>query len=284
VLTPCRSHQYRPEYTLGDEKVYHWNAEEYHTSSSNQKKWALDLLSKLDLKGSESVLDIGCGDGEITAAIAQRVPHGSVVGIDSSRDMIELATKHFPPTRCPNLTYFLRDARHLDFDEEFDAVFSNACLHWVLDHRPVLQGIKKCLKPSGRVLLQMGGKGNAATVLEAIDTVLNMPQWARYFGEFTFPYGFYGPDEYRPWLADLGFRANRVELLPKDMVHQQADAFAAWLRTTWLPYTNRVPGSVREEFIHEIVAAHARIRPPDADGSIHFKMVRLEVEAEKGAV
>jgi trans-aconitate 2-methyltransferase len=71
-------------------------------------------------------------------------------------------------------------------------------------------------------------------------------------------------------------------LLPKDMVHGGADAFAAWLRTTWLPYTQRVPESLREEFIREIMAAHARIRPPDADGSVHFTMVRLEVEATKG--
>jgi trans-aconitate 2-methyltransferase len=263
--------------------MYQWNAEEYRTSSANQKKWALELLSKLDLKGSERVLDIGCGDGEITAAIAQRVPRGSAVGIDSSRDMVDLAVRHYPPERCPNISFVLKDARELDFDEEFDAVFSNACLHWVIDHQPVLAGIRRCLKPSGRVLLQMGGRGNAVTVLEAIDAVLKMPRWAGYFKGFPFPYAFYGPDDYRPWLAALGFQANRIGLLPKDMVHEGEKAFAAWLRTTWLPYTQRVPESLREEFIHEIVAAHARIRRPDADGSIHFTMVRLEVEAEKGA-
>ncbi len=262
--------------------MYHWDAEEYCTSSSNQKKWALELLSKLDLKGSERVLDIGCGDGEITAAIAWRVPRGSAVGIDSSRDMVDLAATRYPPNRFPNISFVLKDAREIDFDQEFDAVFSNACLHWVVDHQAVLAGIRRCLKPSGRVLLQMGGKGNAATVLEAIDVVLKTPRWAGYFEGFTFPYAFYGPDDYRPWMADLGLQADRVELLPKEMVHERPDAFAAWLRTTWLPYTQRVPEPLREEFIHEIVAAHARLRPPDADGSIHFTMVRLEVEATKG--
>ena len=96
------------------------------------------------------------------------------------------------------------------------------------------------------------------------------------------PYAFHGPEGPRSWLEAIGFQVNRAELLPKDMVHGGADAFAAWLRTTWLPYTERVPSSLREEFVHEIVAAHARIRPPDADGSIHFTMVRLEVEATKG--
>jgi trans-aconitate 2-methyltransferase len=262
--------------------MYQWDAEEYRASSSNQKKWALELLSKLDLGGSERVLDIGCGDGEITAAIAQRVPRGSAVGIDSSRDMVDLAVTHYPPERCPNISFVLKDAREIDFDEEFDAVFSNACLHWVIDHRSVLTGIRRCLKPSGRLLLQMGGKGNAVTVLEAIDAVLKMPRWVGHFEGFCFPYAFYGPDDYRPWLAALGFQADRVELLPKDMVHEGEKAFAAWLRTTWLPYTERVPEPLREEFIDEIVAAHARMRPPDLDGSIHFTMVRLEVEATKG--
>ncbi|MBN2099503.1 MAG: methyltransferase domain-containing protein [Dehalococcoidia bacterium] len=263
--------------------MYRWDAEEYRTSSSNQKKWALELLSKLDLKGSERVLDIGCGDGEVTAAIAQRVPRGSAVGIDSSRDMVDLAATRYPPERFPNITFFLKDAREIDFDEEFDAVFSNACLHWVVDHQSVLAGVKRCLKPNGRMLLQMGGKGNAATVLEAIAAVLRMPRWAGYFEGFDFPYAFYGPEEYRSWLAPIGFQVNRVELLPKDMVHEGAGAFAAWIRTTWLPYTQRVPESLREAFIREIVSTHARIRPPDGNGSIHFTMVRLEVEAEKGA-
>jgi trans-aconitate methyltransferase len=196
--------------------------------------------------------------------------------------MIDLATKRFPSEYYPKITFLLKDATALDFREEFDAVFSNACLHWVIDHRPVLAGIRRCLKPSGRVLLQMGGKGNAATVLEAIDAVLKMTRWAEYFSEFAFPYAFYGPDEYRSWLAALGLEIGSAELLPKEMVHEGSDGFAAWLRTTWLPYNERVPGSLREEFIRDIVAAHARIRPPDADGSVHFTMVRLEVEATKG--
>jgi trans-aconitate methyltransferase len=88
--------------------MYQWNAEEYRTSSSNQKKWALELLSKLDLKGNERVLDIGCGDGEITAAIAQRVPRGFAVGIDSSKEMIDLATRRLPSEHHPNIAFLQR--------------------------------------------------------------------------------------------------------------------------------------------------------------------------------
>ena len=264
--------------------MYQWDAREYQTSSSNQKKWAMELLSKLDLEGEERVLDIGCGDGEITALIARRVPRGFVVGIDSSKDMIELAIKRYPSEYYPNLTFFLRDARAMDFDREFDAVFSNACLHWIIDHKSVLGGIKRCLKPSGKVLLQMGGRGNARTVLEALDDIIKESQWAQFFEGFVFPYGFYGPEEYRNWLGALGFKVVRAELLPKDMVHEGKGQFAAWLRTTWLPYTQRVPETLREQFIAAVVERYAEKYSPGNDGNIHIRMVRLEVEAEKGTV
>lgn len=262
--------------------MYQWDAREYRDSSSNQKRWALELLARLELRGGERVLDIGCGDGEITAAIARMAPRGFALGIDSSEDMVELASRQYPPDRCPNLGFLLKDAREIDFTGEFDAVFSSACLHWVKDHQPVLSGVRRCLKPGGRVLLQMGGRGNAATVLAAMEEVLRLPRWAGHFEGFDFPYGFYGPEEYRPWLESRGFRVLRLELVPREMRHHGGSDFAAWLRTTWLPYTQRVPESLRESFIAEVVAAHARVKPPEADGSVRFDMVRLEVDALKG--
>lgn len=262
--------------------MYQWDAREYRDSSSNQKRWALELLARLELRGGERVLDIGCGDGEITAAIARMAPRGFTLGIDSSKDMVELALRQYPPDRCPNLGFLLKDAREIDFTGEFDAVFSSASLHWVRDHQPVLSGIRRCLKPGGRALLQMGGRGNAATVLAALEEVLRLPRWAGYFEGFGFPYGFYGPEEYRSWLESRGFRVLRLELVPREMRHDGGGEFAAWLRTTWLPYTQRVPESQREGFIAEIVAAHARVKPPEADGSVRFDMVRLEVDAVKG--
>jgi trans-aconitate methyltransferase len=123
--------------------MYKWNAEDYKDNSPNQKKWALELLAKAHLTGNESVLDIGCGDGEITALIAGEVRRGRVVGLDSSTGMIELARQRFPSKAHPNLSFVLKDAREIDFQSEFDLIFSNACLHWVTDHFPVLQRIRQ---------------------------------------------------------------------------------------------------------------------------------------------
>ena len=259
--------------------MYKWNAEDYKDNSPNQKKWALELLAKAHLTGNESVLDIGCGDGEITALIAGKARHGRVVGIDSSADMIALAQQHFPSKAYPNLSFALKDAREIDFNSEFDLIFSNACLHWVTDHFPVLQKIRQSLKPSGHILFQMGGKGNAEHIIEVMELVIEQEKWRAFFNDFKFPYGFCSPDGYRDWLTKLGFTSIRAELVTKDMIHENGDNLAAWIRTTWIPYTQRVPESQREEFIRTIVEEFIRKHPADSEGRIHLRMKRLEVQA-----
>jgi len=125
---------------------FHWDASDYAKHSNAQQKWAKELISRINLRGSESLLDIGCGDGKITAEIASCLKAGTVVGIDNSAEMISLAKEKFPNSTHPNLSFLKQDARELSFCQEFDVIFSNAVLHWVLDHRPVLKGIYRSLK------------------------------------------------------------------------------------------------------------------------------------------
>lgn len=259
------------------------NAADYSQSSPTQQQWAQELIAKLRLNGRERVLDIGCGDGKVTAAIAASVPTGSVTGIDSSPEMCRFAQEHFPHSMHNNLTFILRDASHLGFFEEFDVVFSNAALHWIPDHKPVRAGIARSLRPGGRLLVQMGGKGNAAQVFDALTVVLKMPRWAGYYNGFSFTYGFFGPEEYRHWLADAGLEPIRVELIPKDMVYPDLEAFAGWIRTTWLPWMARLPVGEQQVFIRALSDEYLSMYPADIDGTIHIGMVRLEVEAKKRA-
>ncbi|HEY9207284.1 MAG TPA: methyltransferase domain-containing protein [Candidatus Methanoperedens sp.] len=260
--------------------MYKWDAKDYHKSSAEQQKWAQELILKLALKGSERVLDIGCGDGKVTADIAEKLPDGSILGIDNSEEMIWFAQTNFSSKTYSNLAFQLMDARNMNFNNEFDAVFSNATLHWVTDHLSVLRGIKRSLKPGGRVLLQMAGKGNAAQILEVGETIVNNRKWHGYFTDFSFPWGFYGEDEYNVWLKDAGLRAKRVELIPKDMIQKGKEGLSGWVRTTWLPYIQRVPEGRRDEFIEEIVDKYIKNYPLDNEGFTHVQMVRLEVEAE----
>lgn len=262
-------------------RTYSWNAEDYERHSQAQLQWARELLVKLKLSGAEKVLDLGCGDGKISAEIARLVPRGEVVGIDNSIAMVELAAgRHISP-RYPNLSFSLMDVRRLSFTEYFDVIFSNAALHWVMDHQPVLEGIYRSLKPGGRILLQMGGKGNGASVLDALDEMIARSEWQPYFENFGFPYGFLATGEYRSMLSQAGFTSVRAELIPKDMVHNSISDFQGWIRTTWLPYTERVPEENRERFIQELSARYIDRVPLDDEGRTHVGMVRLEAAAEK---
>jgi trans-aconitate methyltransferase len=261
--------------------MYTWNPSDYSTHSSAQLVWARELIDKLALHGDERVLDIGCGDGKITAEISSLLPRGSIVGIDNSEEMIRFARDAFPPAKFQNLSFKAADARALPFGEEFDVVFSNASLHWITDHRPVIAGIARSLRDGGRILLQMGGKGNAEHIIAVFIDLLRVPEWSKYFVEFSFPYGFHGPEEYRNWLEEAGLTPCRVELIPKDMAQTGAEGLAGWVRTTWLPYTGRIPEKLREAFIREIVTRYLARFPLDATGKAHVSMVRLEVEAKK---
>ena len=150
-----------------------WNAKAYKESSHHQFQWGLELLDKLALKGNESVLDIGCGDGKLTIEIAKRVPDGYVVGIDNSEEMINFARNTFPKDKYPNVDWQIMNATEIDFDNEFDAAYSNAVLHWIKDHVAILRGVKRSLKPGGRILFQMAGKGNAVNAAQVLIDVIS---------------------------------------------------------------------------------------------------------------
>jgi trans-aconitate 2-methyltransferase len=266
---------------MAERKSYSWNAMEYAKNSCNQFEWAKELIPKLGLTGKESVLDIGCGDGKVTHLLSTYLPHGRVVGVDNSEEMIKEARKQFPQCHDPNLTFLKMDARQLTFREQFDVAFSSACLHWIIDHQTVLKSVHNSLDKHGRLLFQMAGKGNAQDIIAVLEEMISEEDCKPYFRNFTFPYGFYGPEEYTKWLAEAGFKAERVELVPKEMRLQGIGGLIGWIRTTWLPFTERMPPEFRDNFIGEIADRYIQAFPMDKDETVHIKMVRLEVQATK---
>jgi trans-aconitate methyltransferase len=260
---------------------YTWNAADYARHSSAQFRFACDLIAKLRLSGGETVLDIGSGDGKVTARLAGLLPRGQIVGIDSSAEMVALARAAFPPKQRPNLRFLRMDAVAIVFSSQFDVAFSNAALHWIRDQTGVLRGVGRALKPGGRLLFQMGGQGNATAIIAALDELIRRQKWRRYFADFRFPYLFPSPSEYRSWLEESGLEAIRVELIPKIMVQRGAGELQAWIRTTWLPWLERVPEDRRNRFVQELAGHYLKDHPPSPRGSIRVKMVRLEVEAVK---
>ncbi|MBC8094452.1 MAG: methyltransferase domain-containing protein [Akkermansiaceae bacterium] len=258
-----------------------WNPGDYAANSASQQAWARELISKLHLQGTERVLDVGCGDGKITAEIASAVPRGAVMGIDSSREMIHFARRKFPPGPISNLQFEIMDARSIRLEQKFDLAFSNAALHWVDDHQAFLRGISGCLRSGARLVVSCGGKGNAQDVFVALRGEMRLKRWRDFFRKLQRAYFFYSPEDYSRWLPRFGFQSGSVRLADKDMAFENRDQFAGWFRTTWLPYTQRVPESAREDFISAVVPRYIARHPLDLQGRVHVRMVRLEIDAVK---
>jgi trans-aconitate methyltransferase len=251
--------------------IQQWNPADYALHSQGQERWARELLGLLNLQPSESVLDVGCGDGRMTFEIAKRARW--VVGIDSSQEMVAFASRNFPESKFHKLSFQTADAAALPFRDEFDVVYSSAVLHWVQNHESALAGIARSLHSGGRCLLQMGGKGNSPEVIDAFEATGARPR--------GFTYAFHSADEYRPKLKKAGLTADSVELIPKDMVHSNRAAFIGWLRTAWLPYHRHVPDSQRDQFLEAVTDRFVAAHPPDTNGAFHVRVVRLQVSAHK---
>ena len=258
-----------------------WNPRDYVAHSAAQLAWANELLARLNLRGHERILDIGCGDGRITAQVARVVTAGRIVGLDSSPEMIEFARGSHPGASHPNLEFVCQDASEMRLDGPFDVVFSNAALHWIADHAALYRAVARLMPPGARLITSCGGRGNAAEFVAVVEELTRNERWTQEFGDFPLPWSFHGADESERWLIAAGLRPIRVALVAKDMTHTDREGLAAWVRTTWLPYTQRLPEDRREAFIADAVEHFLVCHPPDSAGRTHVAMVRLEVDAMK---
>jgi SAM-dependent methyltransferase len=140
------------------ESTNKWDASLYEAKHSFVWERGADLLELLAAQPGERILDLGCGTGHLTARIAEA--GADVVGLDSSPEMIAEAKRNFPA-----LEFIVGDAREFRFEKPFDAVFSNAMLHWVLEPESVVQSIGEALKTGGRFVAELGGQGNVERVV-----------------------------------------------------------------------------------------------------------------------
>jgi len=169
-----------------------WNSDLYQSSHSFVWQYGRDLLVLLNAKPGERILDVGCGTGQLTAEIAQF--GAEVVGIDSSPDMVRTARENFP-----HVLFEVADAAALPYSHEFDVVISNAALHWVRNQRGAIASIARALKPGGRLVLEMGGRGNLCHLLEAIYQALGS-------------LGVANPEQLSPWsFPSIGEYASLME-------------------------------------------------------------------------
>jgi trans-aconitate 2-methyltransferase len=173
-----------------------WDAVAYDRRSALQRAMAEEVLALLDLKGNERILDIGCGNGKTTAEIASHVPRGEVIGVDSSRNMIDFASLHYGPDIQPNLRFQVADARSLAFNQEFDLVVSVNALHWIPEQDKALRSIHTALKPGGCAQLRLVPAGERKSLETVIEEKRLTEKWSKYFQDFQDPYQHLTANEY----------------------------------------------------------------------------------------
>lgn len=243
-----------------------WDPDRYARNARFVTELGMPLVELLNPQPGEHILDLGCGDGALTEHLAAL--GACVIGVDASPEQVAGALARGVDAR-------LMDGAALDLPPAFDAVFSNAALHWMCRPDAVIESVWRVLKPGGRFIGEMGGAGNIATVCTALRHAL-----ARhgYDGEAVRPWYFPTLDDYRARLERVGFLVKVLELEPRPTM--LPGAMAGWLETFAGDFVNLLPPAERPSFIAEVEAALAPLLQT-AEGRWVVDYVRLRFKAVK---
>jgi trans-aconitate 2-methyltransferase len=234
-----------------------WNAEKYHNVSAPQQAWGRRVLERLPLTGNEHVLDLGCGTGRITAEIHDRLPRGYLVGVDRSSAMVEAATMWLSE-HARGAGVVQADGAALPFRRAFDAVFSGATFHWILDHAALFRSIITALKPGGRLVAQCGGAGNLALLRARADRLREEPQFAAFYDEWIEPWYYADVESTMRRLAAVGFEDIDVYLEEAPTPFADAEAFREFIATVCVRHhLEPLPPPERKLFLNELTITAA---------------------------
>jgi len=224
-----------------------WDSSLYDDRHSFVWKKAGDLLELLDPKPGERVLDLGCGTGHLTAKIAER--GADVTGLDSSASMVAQARQNYP-----KLKFVLGDARSFDIAGPFDAVFSNAVLHWIPEAGGVIDSVSRVLRAGGRFVLEMGGKGNVGRIATALDAVVRAAGYSP-----RNPWFYPSAAEYSTLLEARGFEIEALWTIERwTKLDHPEKGLREWLEMFAGPWFDGIAAAERPALIGEV---EQRLRP-----------------------
>jgi len=244
-----------------------WNSDRYAVNASYVPTLGQPVLDLLKVRPGERILDLGCGDGVLTEKIVAQ--GAEVVGVDSSHDMVEAA-------KSRGLDARMVSGYALNFNREFDAVFSNAALHWMKDDPDaVIAGVNRALRPGGRFVGEMGGHGNVAAIAVALLSTLERRNMAN--PASLIPWYYPTVDGYRAKLEGGGFVVNYIELIPRPT--PLPTGMAAWIETFCMSLIRNLPETEHANAVAEVVE---RLRPVLCDEKGHWTAdyVRLRFAAK----
>ncbi|HEU4708032.1 MAG TPA: class I SAM-dependent methyltransferase [Methylophilaceae bacterium] len=243
-----------------------WDPQQYAENARFVSDLGMSVVELLAPQPGERILDLGCGDGALTVKL--QALGCNVLGVDASVSMVEAARKLGLDAR-------VMDGRALPFQSEFDAVFSNAALHWMPDPEAVIVGVWRALKPGGRFVGEFGGHGNVAKIVSTQQQVLTEHGFSA-----ENPWFFPRPEEYQQLLETQGFRVLSIQLVPRPT--RLPGDISGWLRTFGHQFLEHLRQSDRDSVLS---AAVGRLRPQlcDATGAWYADYVRLRFHAVRPA-
>ncbi len=242
-----------------------WDAATYRRVAVPHEEWARSVLDRLELAGDERVLDAGCGSGRVTEMLIERLPGGSVVAVDGSPSMVE----EVRAVLRPQDEAMLADLAELRLEEPVDVVFSSAVFHWVLDHEALFRGLRRAMRPGGRLAAQCGGAGNIASLKRSSEEVAGREPYAAHFEGFGRPWNYAAAEETEARLGAAGFAEARCWLQPWDVTPPEP---AEFVRTVCLgPHMDRLPEELRGPFVADVLALE--------DEPLVLGYVRLNIDA-----
>jgi trans-aconitate methyltransferase len=239
-----------------------WESNTYFKHAHFVADLATPVIGLLNPQKGEHILDLGCGDGRLTKAMQDL---GCVVtGVDYSDNLVKAA-------KTLGVNAHQMDAHHLTFEKEFDAVFSNAALHWMTGAEEVIAGVKHALKPKGRFVAEFGGHGNIQSILDALQIAL--AERGINLADVN-PWYFPTPDEYRTLLEAEGFRVDYIELIPRPT--PLPTDILGWLAVFANSFTKLFPENEQEAFLKQVMTLTApNLQQPDGSWSVDYVRLRF---------
>ena len=246
-----------------------WDPERYERDGGFVWRYGHDLVKLLGPRPGERVLDAGCGTGQLTARIAES--GADVVGIDNSPEMVDTAGRNYPTLR-----FEIADVRDMPYRCEFDAVFSNAVLHWVMPPEAAVEAIRRALKPGGRFVAELGGQGNIEAIIEAVRWARRGNQGPQLGDTFFFP----SDAEYASMLESHGFDVEQADLFERPTpLDGGEEGLRLWLDTFAGGLLDGLSSEARAEVVDRV---ENRLRPRlHRAGRWTADYVRLRVVARR---
>lgn len=241
-----------------------WNAASYHRVSGPQTEWGRRVLSRLVVAGDERVIDAGCGTGRLTAELMERLPHGRLIAIDRSWNMLLTARANLRQVFGERVSYVRAELPHMPFNGWADLVFSTATFHWVLDHEALFAHLLRALRPRGRLFAQCGGGANLAAARALAADVMRLDVFAPYFQNWSGVWEYSTAETAAARMRRAGFVDIETSLEPAPTTFVDEASYREFVTTViFNAHLEQLPaGELRSRFIDEVTLRASRQDPP----------------------